>query len=49
MTPVKIQPLKQPLRVLGMYIVPDGSHDPIYQMCKDLVSSQAALLRSREP
>ena len=38
---LKLQPLKEPLRVLGMYMVPDGSHDPVLQMCKDLAASQA--------
>ena len=44
---LRLQPPKEPLRVLGMYIVPDGSHAPMYQMCKELASSQAKLLRSR--
>jgi len=44
---LKLQPLKEPLRVLGMYIVPDGDHAPIYRMCEELAESQAELLRSR--
>ena len=44
---LKLKPLKEPLRVLGMYIVSDGSHAPIYQMCEELAESQAELLRSR--
>jgi ribonuclease HI len=30
-----------------MYMVPDGSHSPMLQMCSDLASSQAKMLRSR--
>ena len=44
---LKLQPLKELLRVLGMYIVPDGDHAPIYRMCEELAESQAELLRSR--
>ena len=44
---LKLQPLKEPLRVLGMYTVPDGDHAPIYRMCEELVGSQAELVRSR--
>ena len=44
---LKIQPPKEPLRILGMYIVPNGTHGPVHQMCVDLASSQAKLLRSR--
>jgi hypothetical protein len=44
---LKLQPLKEPLRILGMYAVSDGSHAPIYQMCEELAESQAELLRSR--
>jgi Reverse transcriptase (RNA-dependent DNA polymerase) len=43
----RLQPLSEPLRILGMYIVPDGRHAPIYQMCKELASTQAKMLRSR--
>ena len=43
----RLQPLKEPLRVLGMFVVPDGSHAPILNMVKNLAASQAALLRSR--
>jgi hypothetical protein len=44
---LKLQPLKEPLRVLGMYTVPDGSHAPMYQLCSKLAESQARMLRAR--
>ena len=47
MQPQLRRSLKEPLRVPGMYIVPDGDHAPIYRMCEELAESQAELLRSR--
>jgi ribonuclease HI/exonuclease III len=44
---LKLQPLGEPLRVLGMYIVPNGKHAPMLEMCKELAARQANLLRSR--
>ena len=44
---LRLQSPKEPLRVLGMYTVPDGDHDPMFQMCKDLAARQAKVLRSR--
>jgi ribonuclease HI/exonuclease III len=44
---LQLQPSGTPLRVLGMYVVPDGTHRPMYEMCKELASSQARMLRSR--
>ena len=44
---LRIQPPKQPLRVLGMYTVPNGDHEPMVQMCKDQTALQAKRLRSR--
>ena len=44
---LRMQPPKQPLRVLGMYTVPNGDHEPIGQMCKDQTILQAKRLRSR--
>jgi len=34
-------------RILGMSIVPNANHGAMVQMCKDLVASQAKLLRGR--
>ena len=34
---LKLQPVKEPLRVLSMYTVPDGDHAPIYRTCEELV------------
>ena len=44
---LRLQGLKEPLRILGMYTVPDGDTKPIVEMCRDLVLRQAASLRGR--
>ena len=44
---LQLQPPETPLRVLGMYVVPNGTHHPMYKMCKELASSQARMLRTR--
>ena len=45
---LRTQPLNEPLRILGgMSIVPNANHGAMVQMCKDLVASQAKLLRGR--
>jgi exonuclease III/ribonuclease HI len=44
---LRIQPPKEPLRILGMFAVPDGDHEPMNQMCRDLTTLQAKRLQSR--
>jgi ribonuclease HI len=43
----RLQPQREPMRILGMYLVPDGSHDPMYEMCKGMAAAMAKMLQSR--